>query len=974
MCTVSAQEPVTIHLREQDGLPDREMYSILETPEGYIWMTGNDGITRYDGQEFVTLEHPEKRGLSMYSPVLDGKNRVWTVNLTGQIFYAQGTELVLFTDLSEELRGSLPNLYVLDNTLYVFTYRWAAAIDIDSKALQPIYTESTDGYHQPVTDGERLLFINDMQLQEIAPGRQVRTIAPFNSTELFGKTERYGVGFLVLLPDGDLLALRPTLDRPEGNRNVIARFNNGSFSRVNAIPEAISTATILKVHQPHNSLYSWFLTREGAYQCVVDEDGIKLQRSLLSQDDPSSMVVDRDGNTWFTTVNNGVFIVPNLNLTQLSVPEKDFIPTHSIALSPTELIVGGSEGSALGYNTKTKQWFDYGLNTNAAVVSMLHDSIRDEIHFFCNQYTLSRKRNSTTPASRQILQSNVKSAQIVKRDSLLFASSDTMGVVQFASDPNTRSTPDGLFNQRAYTSHYDPVTDRRFVGSFSRLYSWTPTEPIAEVKTEAGNSVLVRGFTTTSDGTLWLSTMTKGVYTWQNGYLRQQLSRDQGLASNKINAMSADGEVLWIATEEGIQAYNTTSGSIRTLRRSDGIKDFGIRSILPMQDGIYFTSSAGVFKMDRNLVFKPMAASTIRINQVRIADEVVSLDRELRFDSSETLGIEVGAVGLRASESFNFRYKLNEDDNWTTLPVGTHNLQFASLSAGTYNLQLQQVVAAGDEAQIQCLPFRVTRPWYQNPLTWSLIVGAAAAFGFLIYRERVRLREGKALKKLQDLQRSKELVNLKLENLRSQMDPHFIFNALNSIQEYIVTNQQDLAGDYLGKFADLIRTYLEQSSKGEITLQEELNTLHSYLELEKLRFEEKLNYSIEHCGELDPENVLIPTMLIQPYVENALKHGLLHRNNNRKLKIHFAAEVDRMLCCTITDNGVGREEAKRQKEKQQRKNRKSFATAATANRLELLNQGQMRKAGVRIIDLTVDGIATGTQVIVSIPYRELFSD
>ena len=128
---------------------------------------------------------------------------------------------------------------------------------------------------------------------------------------------------------------------------------------------------------------------------------------------------------------------------------------------------------------------------------------------------------------------------------------------------------------------------------------------------------------------------------------------------------------------------------------------------------------------------------------------------------------------------------------------------------------------------------------------------------------------------------------LKLENLRSQMNPHFIFNALNSIQEYILLNQKNLASDYLGKFADLIRMYLNHSTKGTITLSEEIEALNQYLELEKLRFEDSLDYQIQLPNEIDSETIEIPTMLIQPYVENALKHGLLHRKGNRILSIKF---------------------------------------------------------------------------------------
>ena len=198
------------------------------------------------------------------------------------------------------------------------------------------------------------------------------------------------------------------------------------------------------------------------------------------------------------------------------------------------------------------------------------------------------------------------------------------------------------------------------------------------------------------------------------------------------------------------------------------------------------------------------------------------------------------------------------------------------------------------------------------------------------------------------------------------MNPHFVFNALNSIQDYIISNQKDLAGDYLGKFADLIRTYLEHSTKSKIALEEEVNILSKYLELEKLRFEDSLEYTIDIRNIKDPETICIPTMLIQPYIENALKHGLFHKKENRKLIILISKISKDTIQCIVEDNGVGR---KRAQEINKRKvtEHKSFALKATTERLNLLNYGRENKIGVRVIDLFEAEKSTGTRVVLTIP-------
>lgn len=213
------------------------------------------------------------------------------------------------------------------------------------------------------------------------------------------------------------------------------------------------------------------------------------------------------------------------------------------------------------------------------------------------------------------------------------------------------------------------------------------------------------------------------------------------------------------------------------------------------------------------------------------------------------------------------------------------------------------------------------------------------------------------------------MINLKLENLRSQMNPHFVFNALNSIQEYIMKNQRVQAGDYLGgKFADLIRTYLDHSVKGRITVQEEIDSLNMYLELEQLRFEERLQYEIKIDIEQNPDHFFIPTMLIQPYVENALKHGLLHIEGERLLNVTFSLDAaQHLIICTVDDNGIGREKAREIQAKRLR-HHKSFATKATDDRISLLNYVLEKEASIEITDKHNGTQATGTLVTIKIPY------
>jgi LytS/YehU family sensor histidine kinase len=210
-----------------------------------------------------------------------------------------------------------------------------------------------------------------------------------------------------------------------------------------------------------------------------------------------------------------------------------------------------------------------------------------------------------------------------------------------------------------------------------------------------------------------------------------------------------------------------------------------------------------------------------------------------------------------------------------------------------------------------------------------------------------------------------------LSALKVQMNPHFIFNALNSIQEFILTNEKKLANTYLGKFSDLMRITLDLSQEEYVHLNEELRALNLYLELENLRFSNEIECTVDTGNIQSPGKILIPPMLLQPFVENAIKHGLLHKKGVKKLFVSLSVEPEvKLLHCIIADNGIGRKKSGKLKKFHPQKH-KSFATSATAKRLELLNTGNKQKIRVVYIDLeSTTSDALGTRVELSIPYLE----
>jgi CheY-like chemotaxis protein len=214
--------------------------------------------------------------------------------------------------------------------------------------------------------------------------------------------------------------------------------------------------------------------------------------------------------------------------------------------------------------------------------------------------------------------------------------------------------------------------------------------------------------------------------------------------------------------------------------------------------------------------------------------------------------------------------------------------------------------------------------------------------------------------------------DLEMLALRAQMNPHFIFNCLSSINRFILKNESEAASDYLTKFSKLIRMVLNNSKNSSISLDEELEMLRHYLDLEKLRFQNSFEYKISYPDHIEIHSVYIPPLLLQPVAENAIWHGLMHKEGPGILEINFGLE-DNYLNCYLIDNGVGRQKAESFKSKSVEK-QKSLGTQITAERIALNNKDN-NPSDFNIEDVVdPEGQPAGTRVTLRIKYRDMPGD
>lgn len=264
-------------------------------------------------------------------------------------------------------------------------------------------------------------------------------------------------------------------------------------------------------------------------------------------------------------------------------------------------------------------------------------------------------------------------------------------------------------------------------------------------------------------------------------------------------------------------------------------------------------------------------------------------------------------------------------------------------------------------------------------LTWILLfviivlmnVGLAAGIFFANWqksvREKAKAEEAKKNTELELVQTKQKQAEIEMKALRAQMNPHFIFNSLNSINKYILKSDHVNASRYLTRFAKLIRLILDNSNSKEVALSDELEALKLYIEMESLRFTNKFTYEIRVDENVSTDTLQVPPLIIQPYVENAIWHGLLHLETDGRLIVAVRKTNDNMLQCTIEDNGIGRSRAMEMKSKSANAN-KSLGMRLTEERISMLNQYTSLNASIEIIDLeNSTGEALGTKVILKIP-------
>ena len=482
----------------------------------------------------------------------------------------------------------------------------------------------------------------------------------------------------------------------------------------------------------------------------------------------------------------------------------------------------------------------------------------------------------------------------------------------------------------------------------------------------------VRNFAEEENGNIWLSSEDRGIgkveFDQIEKGITQLINTKEGLSSNNILQIDFDEKgILWILHDLGFDTYNPATGDITKSTWSIGIPKCSRFFFLPDGSIGLILDAGGIGVFDPGLLSEDRAIPEPYLTKLRIRDRLVYQGNRLGLQnlriltSRDQLGFEFSALGFLNPKEFAYRLD-GVDEQWIET-TERQTATYSNLKPGNYQFLLKARNAGDRWSEVKNISVYLAPQWYESWWFKGLVAIGLFVLFYLFYRWRLNTVRQKERMKSDFKQRLNEV---EMQALRSQMNPHFLFNSLNSIQHFIIKNQPKEAVDYLNRFSRLVRLILQHSRAKLVTLKEELDALKLYLDLENLRFKNRFSYKVAVDPTINQHDIEIPPMLIQPFVENAIWHGLLHKAGSGEITISISKQGEALLC-TIEDNGVGRKASSARKSNFNQE-RKSMGMSITKNRLDIINLQQVGEAAVEIHDLeSSDGTPEGTRVEITLP-------
>lgn len=941
----------------EDGLASSVVYQVKQDSKGYIWFATGNGVSRFNGYEFENFSM--SNGLpdnTVFEVVEDFEERIWFVPISCKLSYYYKGKIYPFKyndELQKLINGRIKTSFCVNKEGTVFL------------------GVGTDGIYEVTKDGK----INH-KMESGTSKNSLVIKEPIKGTYIYAGNrfrDRYSVLFDTELIKGEMsfkedmsqLPNNARVIKTKSNKILISGFNqlfiiSGKNNyRIEAFPSRI------------NSIYEdsdgdlWVGLYLGGVYFVPDYDFSKKKNYLLDLS-VNGIIQDKEKGFWFGTEGSAVYYSPSKQLLNYDKDAKlKDNRTNCLTKDGSSIYVGLERGFVHKIDTSgettTFDCNEKGEYPNG-VSAMFYDNEKDALFVSGNLKSVVLKKNKISPS--EIIK--FRSIQKDENDTYWLACSYGLGKIK-------KDKPlEILFQKekdlkRIYTLLWDK-NQRLLFAAIDGLWRFDPKTNISEYLGNKDSLLTVRmlDLKYMSDNKLVIATKGSGVLIYDESRV-YQINEQKGLCGDNVYKICTDGNTVWAATNKGLSKINFSQNepkqyTIINYTTFDGLASNEINDVLKFDDKIWLATNKGLTFFNPNQSTKTSVSIPLYIDKVLVNDIEQAVDNSYRLEHNQNnLKISFIGLGYRNAGKLKYRYKmLGIDSDWNY--TESREIQFTTLPANEYTFVLSVLNPDGtwskNEVQIK---FVILAPFWQK--WWFFAFCTILVFLIVVFIIRYRVNKAHREEE-KNLSLYKVLMGLKLKALRAQMNPHFTFNVMNSIQHFILNKDEESAIRYLSKFSKLIRAILNNSEKNTITVSEELKVLELYLDLEAMRFEQRFDYEIVVDEKIDREAVEIPSMLIQPYVENAVKHGILPQSQKGKIKIELV-QIEKVIKCVIIDNGVGRVKAGETKESDEHK---SFGTNITQERLAVINELYNSKLSETITDLYDEqGNAIGTRVEIFIP-------
>ena len=983
---LQAHSPVFRHYTSDDGLPSSEVYFIIQDKKGYIWFATDMGVSRFDGFHFENFDI--QKGLpsnTIFEIFEDYKGRIWFSSFTGEISYYYNDSIVQYPHNDKLVAQFTESPLVIKGSFFV---------DTTDKITMGLFNQ---GIFEAFPDGKinRKYSENKFNTSNLIVDN--KNEKSYVLTYFENKSNKINISdntFLGILKDDRLLKLDNDIFLPmRGARSCLIQKDNGNYIYAygHYIYEFKDSTLIFKremkdrvfslgidkqknlyvglrnhgvyfykngdISKPHYAHYLnnhtiayVLLDNEGGYWMATIDDGVYYMSSSfyktynktsgLANNNTECVIIDKDNDIWIGTNDNYVNLISKDSIIKIPVSADQNIVIKALCIDNDNLWVGTN-----GFLFLIPNIYD-----QKKVFSKTgHFNIKENYGFFSiKEFKKSKNKGIWIGSSRtlyKLIDKNVifngyKSHNYTIR---------TEAIYELANGDVLLGTLQGLYK-------FVLKDEKKIKGDF--IYYGEKNELLK-------NRILDIVFCDYNNK-FWFATRGAGVLVYSKDTVFQ-ITKANGLTSNSVTSIYSKDNVIWAGTNLGLNKIILINNDplkykIENFTVQNGLASNEVRDIQVTDSMVYVATKSGltVFKNTKYSNHKISPPVYITNVSIKGKDTLVMDSYNLPY-SKNSITIDFFGISYKYKGKLIYKHKLTGiDEDWVT--SNKTQAQYPYLPAGSYTFKVIAKSIGGDwsltpaEIKIEISQAFWKKLWFYLLITLilAIIIGA-----FTFYRMKEKEKRDRLLKKGLSYQQ------LALSN---QMNPHFISNSLNSIQNFIMSNDKILSSKYLAKFSDLMRKSLEASKNNDITLDKEIELLELYLDFERLRLKNKFNYEFIIDEKINTEIVRIPIFLLQPLLENSIWHGVIHKEDKCNLTVRIKLNK-KSIICEIQDNGIGRAKAAEYR-REFNKDYKSTGISNIQKRLKLISKLENRETGLHIDDLTDEkGNNVGTKVTIILPLK-----